>query len=89
MPTVLAPTTVATAAPIPTDVAEGTNTRCGEYYQVQPGEYCNLILTRFGVSLADFIFLNPEINQNCTNLYAQESYCVKAVGDSTPSSCSV
>lgn len=30
----------------------------------------------------DFIFLNPSINANCTNLFADESYCVQAVGDS-------
>ncbi|KAG9698248.1 Six-hairpin glycosidase, partial [Aureobasidium melanogenum] len=33
------------------------------------------------ISLDDFVFLNPAINANCTNLYAQESYCVRAVGD--------
>ncbi|KAL8653777.1 MAG: hypothetical protein Q9226_003712, partial [Calogaya cf. arnoldii] len=29
----------------------------------------------------DFVFLNPGINSNCTNLLADESYCVQAVGD--------
>ncbi|KAI8231929.1 LysM domain-containing protein [Colletotrichum sp. SAR 10_86] len=37
---------------------------------------------KFGISLTDFVFLNPAINENCTNLYAEESYCVQAVGDS-------
>ncbi|KAJ3957715.1 hypothetical protein N0V92_005734 [Colletotrichum tropicale] len=36
---------------------------------------------KFGISLTDFVFLNPAINENCTNLYAEESYCVQAVGD--------
>ncbi|KAL8857173.1 MAG: hypothetical protein Q9178_006228 [Gyalolechia marmorata] len=31
--------------------------------------------------MADFVFWNPSINANCTNLLADESYCVQAVGD--------
>ncbi|KAI0109000.1 hypothetical protein GGR51DRAFT_513994 [Nemania sp. FL0031] len=79
--TVLAPTTASTAAPVPTDVAPGVNQNCGRYYQVQPDEYCNLIVLHFGISLKDFQFLNPDINENCTNLYAYESYCILPVGD--------
>ncbi|KAI0595745.1 carbohydrate-binding module family 50 protein [Biscogniauxia sp. FL1348] len=80
-PTVIAPTTATTAAPVPTDVAPGVNMNCGRYYQVQPDEYCNMIVLRFGISLADFRLLNPDINDNCTNLFAYESYCVMPVGD--------
>lgn len=81
-PTVLAPTTATSAATVPTDVAPGVNTYCGKYYQVQPDEYCNILVLRFGITLKDFVFLNPDINENCTNLYAYESYCIQAVGDS-------
>lgn len=38
---------------------------------------------KFGISLENFVFLNKAINQNCTNLFAEESYCVVPVGDST------
>ncbi|TFK66093.1 hypothetical protein BDN72DRAFT_889204 [Pluteus cervinus] len=76
-----APTYVTTPAPVPTNPAEGTNPRCGRYYNVVLGEYCNLIVIKFGISLEDFIFLNPAINSNCTNLFADESYCVQPVGD--------
>ncbi|KAJ3561274.1 hypothetical protein NPX13_g9010 [Xylaria arbuscula] len=79
--TILAPTIATTPAPIPTDVAPGVNERCGRYYQVMPDEYCNLIVLHFGISLTDFRFLNPDINDNCTNLFAYESYCVLPVGD--------
>ncbi|KAI0814080.1 hypothetical protein GGR55DRAFT_687075 [Xylaria sp. FL0064] len=79
--TVLAPTTASTAAPVPTDVAPGVNKNCGRYYQVQPDEYCNLIVLHFGISLQDFQFLNPDVNENCTNLFANESYCILPVGD--------
>ncbi|RMZ83680.1 hypothetical protein DV738_g1034, partial [Chaetothyriales sp. CBS 135597] len=79
--TTLAPSIPTTAAPQPTNVASGTNTYCGRYYQAQLGDYCNLLVMKFSISLADFRFLNPAINENCTNLYAEESYCVQAVGD--------
>lgn len=35
------------------------------------------------ISLADFYFLNPEIDQNCTNLELGEAYCVQPVGSIT------
>ena len=56
--TTLAPTVV----PAPSSVANGTNTKCSQYYLVQPGDYCNLLVIKFGISLPDFIFLNPAIN---------------------------
>jgi LysM domain len=58
-PIVTAPTT---ASPAPTDVAEGTNRYCGKYYRAVAGDYCNLLTIKFGISLGDFAFLNPDIN---------------------------
>jgi hypothetical protein len=46
-----------------TDMAEGTNDNCGQFYQVVSGDYCNLITIKYGISLADFVFLNPTINE--------------------------
>lgn len=59
----LAPITPTTVAPRPTDVADGTNERCGQYYKVEKGDFCNLVCIKFSISLSDFIFLNPAINQ--------------------------
>jgi LysM repeat protein len=70
-----------TAAPKPTDAAEGSNERCGRWYEVEAGDYCNMVILKFAISLQDFLFLNSGINVNCTNLFAEESYCVQAVGD--------
>ncbi|EFQ32525.1 LysM domain-containing protein [Colletotrichum graminicola] len=80
-PTTLAPSIPTTAAPLPTNVAVDTNDHCGKFYEVRLGDYCNLLTVKFSISLNDFRFLNPAINENCTNLYAEESYCVQAVGD--------
>jgi hypothetical protein len=51
-----------TVVPAPSGIANGTNTKCGQYYLVQPGDYCNLLTIKFAISLPDFIFLNPAIN---------------------------
>lgn len=80
--TLVQPTTATTAAPVPTNVADLTSTYCGKYYMAVIGDYCNLIVLRFSISMPDFVFLNPAINVNCTNLFADESYCVQPVGDS-------
>ncbi|KAL2817249.1 hypothetical protein BDW59DRAFT_166063 [Aspergillus cavernicola] len=40
----------------------------------------NQLILKFGISLKDFLFLNAGVNNNCTNLYAEESYCVAPVG---------
>lgn len=60
--TTLAPITPTTVAPKPTDAADGTNERCGQYYHVEKGDFCNLICLKFGISLDDFVYLNPAIN---------------------------
>lgn len=81
-PTTIAPSIPTTPAPVPTDVADGTNENCGRYYKAIVGDYCNALLMKFSINLKDFLFLNSAINENCTNLYAEESYCVQPVGDS-------
>lgn len=78
----VAPTIYTTPAPVPTDIADGVNHQCGRYYHVVAGDYCNMIVIKFKITMDDFTFLNPSINKNCTNLLADESYCVQAVGDS-------
>lgn len=78
----LPPVTPTVPAATPTGMAEGSGGKpCGRWYTVQQGDYCNLLTLRFGISLADLLFLNAGINTNCTNLFAEESYCVQAVGD--------
>ncbi|KAL6228628.1 hypothetical protein BDW75DRAFT_246522 [Aspergillus navahoensis] len=72
--------TATTPAPIPSDVVSGTNINCGKYYHVKDGDYCQSIAMANGISVSDFLFLNPEVDSNCTNLYKDYSYCVQPVG---------
>jgi hypothetical protein len=55
-------TSASVAISIPTNVAEGTNTKCARYYTPIQGDYCNLVMLKFSISLPDFLILNPEIN---------------------------
>ncbi|KAH9866826.1 hypothetical protein J1614_008519 [Plenodomus biglobosus] len=80
----LAPSTATSPAPVPTNAKEESNRKCGSWYNVEAGDYCNLVTMRYGLSLEDFVFLNPSINTNCTNLLLDISYCVEPVGDSLP-----
>ncbi|RMD41456.1 hypothetical protein DV735_g3659, partial [Chaetothyriales sp. CBS 134920] len=68
-------------APVPTNAHQDSNTRCVTWYTVQEGDYCQAVSIRQGISLQDFHFLNPQINEECTNLWLGTAYCVQAVGD--------
>lgn len=81
-PTDIQPSMPTTPAPIPSNAAAGSNKPCGQWYEVEKGDYCNLVMLKYTISLEDFMFLNTGINVNCTNLFAKESYCVQPVGDS-------
>ncbi|KAK3946802.1 hypothetical protein QBC32DRAFT_248799 [Pseudoneurospora amorphoporcata] len=76
-----ATTTPATAVPRPTNAHPNSTARCASWYYVQDGDYCQSISIRQNIALPDFYFLNPGIDANCTNLWLDTSYCVKAVGD--------
>ncbi|KAI9150011.1 LysM domain-containing protein [Paramyrothecium foliicola] len=78
---VIVPTIPTTAAPVPTNAAVGSNRYCGTWHEARVGEFCNLLVMKYSISQVDFVFLNTAINENCTNLFAEEAYCVRAVGD--------
>lgn len=65
----------------PTNAPAESNGNCAEWYNVQEGDYCALISIRKHITLDDFLFLNPELDLNCTNLLLGCAYCVRAVGD--------
>ncbi|EIN13197.1 hypothetical protein PUNSTDRAFT_128887 [Punctularia strigosozonata HHB-11173 SS5] len=49
---------------------------CTQYYTVQSGDFCASIEVEFGISSAQFLAWNPEIDQECTNLQLDVQYCV-------------
>ncbi|KAJ5976984.1 hypothetical protein N7501_000326, partial [Penicillium viridicatum] len=71
-PTISSSTAI-TTAPVPTNLANGTNTRCAKYHQVAINETCSLMTVKMGI--------NPSQLNQLQQLGTVESYCVKAVGD--------
>ncbi|EED18781.1 LysM domain protein, putative [Talaromyces stipitatus ATCC 10500] len=72
---------ITTTAAIPTPTVDGSNPDCGEwYYHVGDDDNCDYITETFSISLKDFLFLNPEVYSNCTNLWAGYYYCAEPVG---------
>ncbi|KAL4810587.1 hypothetical protein BDV18DRAFT_155199 [Aspergillus unguis] len=73
--------TATAAAPDPTNLAPEVNTKCGKYYTVKSGDYCQAIAMANGIQMKDLYFLNPDIDTNCTNLWLDYNYCVLPVGN--------
>lgn len=49
--------------------------------QVQTGDTCGKLSIAYSLTLSDFLFLNPEVYSNCTNLLLGVAYCVFPVGN--------
>lgn len=70
-------------ASAPTALAPNTTTDYSLYYTVLIGDNCTLVSLKFNIILADFYFLNLELDSNYTNLLLGFNYCVAPVGDIT------
>ncbi|KAL4744291.1 hypothetical protein BDW72DRAFT_199742 [Aspergillus terricola var. indicus] len=83
LPDSLALKPATTAASVPTDAVTTSNIDCGHWYQIQTGDTCESVCTRFGISQYDFDFLNPQAtsNSSCGSLWRGNSYCVQGVGN--------
>ncbi|KAJ5120356.1 uncharacterized protein N7515_009744 [Penicillium bovifimosum] len=71
---------ITTTASIPSPTVSGTNSKCARYHRIGTGETCDAVVKKSGISMSDFLFLNSEINEKCTNLQLGVYYCVQAVG---------
>ncbi|SCV56449.1 uncharacterized protein FFB14_14648 [Fusarium fujikuroi] len=69
-----------TTAPVPMPTPDRTSGRCAEYHLVTAGEDCGDFTLKYEITLKDFIFLNPHVWENCTNVYKDYYYCVRPVG---------
>ncbi|KZV98835.1 hypothetical protein EXIGLDRAFT_273250 [Exidia glandulosa HHB12029] len=56
---------------------------CTDYYTVQPGDTCTVIEARKGITLAQFLAWNPEINSQCSNIQGGVQYCVAGPATTT------
>ncbi|KAK7014296.1 hypothetical protein R3P38DRAFT_3003090 [Favolaschia claudopus] len=78
------PDTTSTPSGPPGNVASGTITDgCTGYYTVASVDSCATIESKYNLTLAQFITMNPEINLGCTNLALAEAYCVASSNSSS------
>ncbi|KAI7261490.1 hypothetical protein KC343_g2679 [Hortaea werneckii] len=72
--------TATATEPAPSNALPESNKPCAEWYTVSAGDDCSIVSVAHSISLTDFLFLNPEINEKCTNLLLDIAYCVRPVG---------
>ncbi|KAH2165418.1 hypothetical protein KXW37_006451 [Aspergillus fumigatus] len=61
----------------------GTVSNCGLYYDTVTGDDCNMIAMKYSITFSQLRLMNPQINADCTNLWANTSYCVALVSGTT------
>ncbi|KAL0943523.1 LysM domain-containing protein [Colletotrichum truncatum] len=77
-----APTTTTTGNGIqtPGPIQPGMVANCNKFYFVQPGENCEQIASKSGLSVAQFISWNPSVGSTCGSLWANVNVCIGVVG---------
>ncbi|KAK5988205.1 putative proline-specific permease put4 [Cladobotryum mycophilum] len=78
--TTTAPASTTTGgAPAPTRT--GTVKECQEWYAAQPSDSCSDVATKHGITLAQFVAWNTDVNHtpasNCDGFWPSYAYCVK------------
>jgi hypothetical protein len=74
--TTLSPTYEASA--VPTMVYPYAISSCLSYAMVSPGDYCEKLEAEYEISAVQLRDWNPGLDEACTNLWCDYSYCVKA-----------
>ncbi|KAH9919519.1 uncharacterized protein B0H18DRAFT_1195558 [Fomitopsis serialis] len=76
--TALPSPTPTAVAPVPMPTGPGSTPNCGRWYLTKEGKLMSFsaIIIANGITLADFLTINPEINADCTNLWLAYYYCV-------------
>lgn len=60
------------------NLAPGVTSKCAEYYNVRAGDFCFAIVEKFGTTFERLRELNTNIDENCSNLWKDYAYCVRA-----------
>lgn len=70
-------TAKATAAP-PAPTQSGASKACYQWYTAVAGDYCYLVYTKFGITFDRLGAWNIALDANCSNMWPDYAYCVKA-----------
>ncbi|KAJ7255274.1 hypothetical protein C8J57DRAFT_1518207 [Mycena rebaudengoi] len=69
--------------PLPSNVAVGTKAEeCAKFAMVGSGTSCTTFLMDNILSLFNLRFMNPDVDEECTNLVPHTSYCVQFIAGS-------
>jgi LysM repeat protein len=63
----------------PSATAPGTTPYCYTWYTVVSGDSCSDVAAAYGLTLAEFIALNTNVDTSCNGFWAGYSYCVSGV----------
>ena len=88
---ITAPPAAATVRPRDDGTDGIVNGPCGasdHFVQVMPGGSCESLAKDNGITMDEFLLMNPNINSACTNLIAGKNYCVGSSGSAKSSSSS-
>lgn len=70
-----------TAVPKPSNGKDESNYPCSKWRTVEDGDDRQSLSIRENIELRDLLFLNPSLNEDCTNLLLDIAFCVGHVGD--------
>lgn len=72
-------TAASTYIPAPTQTATGTTPDCYEWYIAQSDDSCADVAKEYGLTLAEFIALNTNVDMSCNGFWVDYAYCVDGV----------
>ncbi|OJJ77946.1 hypothetical protein ASPBRDRAFT_50762 [Aspergillus brasiliensis CBS 101740] len=76
-------TTSTVSAPTNSPTMPGIVGNCDGFYKVSSGDHCGTIAQAYGISTAQLLSWNSEIDDNCTNLWLDYYICVHVPGTTT------
>lgn len=65
----------------PIKVTYNSTSHCALWHTVKEHDRCDTISWQYYISLTDLHFLNPQLNDECDNLWLGSAYCVRVVKD--------
>ncbi|EGX87984.1 LysM domain protein [Cordyceps militaris CM01] len=84
-PTLTKPTPTGNGIPTPLPTQPGMTDGCNKFQFVNPGDTCQDVASRAGVSLSDFLRWNPKAGSACSGLWANAYACAGMISFSLKS----
>lgn len=81
--TTSSPSSTSSGVATPTPTQPGMTEDCTKFHMVKDGDTCASIADKYGISQADFLAWNPDVGEDCKNLWLDTYVCVSS-SESTP-----